>query len=444
MRRFEAYEMLKTGRNVFLTGPAGSGKTFLLNRYIEYLLKHKVNVGVTAPTGIAATHLNGRTIHSWIGMGIHETLNDAQLKRVLEKEQLWPRVHYASVLVIDEISMLNAKRLDLVDLICKSIRQDLRPFGGLQIVFCGDFFQLPPVPRDGQDPRFAVESAAWQNADVAVCYLEEQYRQADERFLRVLNDIRENRVSDETRDILRERLHQPVAGIVRPTLLYTHNSDVDAYNLTQLDKLPGEEKVFTMRAIGIPHLVEELQRGCLAHQELPLKVGAVVMFIRNNFNRGYVNGTIGTVTGFDEDDGFPMVTTLSGEEIKAQTETWAIEDDGKVLASIIQIPLRLAWAITVHKSQGMSLDCAEIDLGKTFEYGMGYVALSRVRTLAGIKLVGLNDLALQVNEQVIVLDKKLREQSAQDAAFLREVGLLERKKVQREFLAQCRHPSALL
>lgn len=444
MRRFDAYELLKTGRNVFLTGSAGSGKTFLLNRYIEYLQKHKVNVGVTAPTGIAATHLNGRTIHSWIGMGIHESLNDAQLKKLLEKEQLRRRIRCASVLIIDEISMLNAKRLDLVDLICKAARQDLRPFGGMQVVFCGDFFQLPPVARDGQDSRFAIESEAWQNADVAVCYLEEQYRQVDERFLRVLNDIRENQVSEDSLAILRERLNQPVQGISRPTLLYTHNSDVDAYNLSKLRKLPGEEEVYDMHSVGIPQLVEELQRGCLAHEQLPLKVGAVVMFIRNNFKLGYVNGTIGTVMGYHEDDGFPVVATLGGEEIVAKPETWSIEDDGKVLASISQVPLRLAWAITVHKSQGMSLDCAEIDLGKTFEYGMGYVALSRVRTLNGIKLVGLNDLALQVNEQVIALDAELREQSQRDASALRKMGLTKRKTLQKKFLEQCLNPSSII
>ena len=444
MRRFDAYEMLKIGRNVFLTGPAGSGKTFLLNRYIGYLQKHNVNVGITAPTGIAATHLNGRTIHSWIGMGIHESLNDAQLKKVLEKEQLWRRVRYASVLIIDEISMLNAKRLDLVDFICKAVRQDLRPFGGLQAVFCGDFFQLPPVARDGQDCRFAIESEAWQNADVAVCYLEEQYRHSDGRLLQVLNDIRENRVSDETVSILCERLHQPVQGMSRPTLLYTHNSDVDAYNLSELRKLPGEEEVYDMRTVGIPHLVEELQRGCLAHPRLPLKIGAVVMFIKNNFNRNYVNGTIGTVVGFNDDSGFPVVAKLGGEEIIAQPEVWSIEDDGKVLASISQVPLRLAWAITVHKSQGMSLDCAEIDLGKTFEYGMGYVALSRVRTLGGITLVGLNNLALRVNKQGITLDIPLRERSQQDTAALRKMGLTARKNLQKIFLKQCHNPSSVL
>ncbi len=444
MRRFDAYEMLKTGRNVFLTGPAGSGKTFLLNRYVEYLHRHKVGVGITAPTGIAATHLNGRTIHSWVGMGINETLDDAQLGKLLKKKELRRRVRETSVLVIDEISMLNAARLDLVDLICKAIRQDLRPFGGMQVVFCGDFYQLPPVARDGQDSRFAVESAAWQTANVAVCYLEEQFRQTDERFLRVLNDIRQNQVSDATQEILRERLHQPVPAGMEPTKLHTHNQDVDAYNLFRLRKLHGEETSYEMQASGPAPLVEELKKGCLAYPLLQLKLGAIVMFVKNNFSRGYVNGTVGTVIGYDEDSEFPIVETVRGGNIIASPESWTIEEQDKVIASISQVPLRLAWAMTVHKSQGMTLDCAEIDLSQTFEYGMGYVALSRVRTLGSIKLIGLNDMALQVNDFVINLDAQLRKRSEEDVVALREMGLTARKSWQRDFLTRCHQTMSML
>jgi len=175
-----------------------------------------------------------------------------------------------------------------------------------------------------------------------------------------------------------------------------------------------------MHASGVSNLIEKLTAGCLAPKNLELKIGAVVMFVKNNFKEFYVNGTLGKVIGFDEDSGFPLVETFSGNIIEAKREMWAVEDSGGVVASISQIPLRLAWAITIHKSQGLSLDCAEIDLSQTFEYGMGYVALSRVRSLSGLKLLGFNDLALEVNERIVTFDEELRVKSAQDLIEFKE------------------------
>jgi hypothetical protein len=169
-----------------------------------------------------------------------------------------------------------------------------------------------------------------------------------------------------------------------------------------------------MQTHGIPTLVDKLKSGCLAPENLELKMGAVVMFVKNNFKENYVNGTLGKVVGFDEDSGFPIIETFKGDIIEAKRERWEVEDSGGVIAAISQIPLRLAWAITVHKSQGMSLDCAEIDLSRTFEYGMGYVALSRVRSLSGLKLLGINDMALEVNSKMIEFDEEFRARSAND------------------------------
>lgn len=438
MTQKEALEILKCGYNVFLTGPAGCGKTYLLNQYIDYLRDRDVMLGITASTGIAATHLNGRTIHSWCGMGILERMSKSQIKGLTEKEHLWERIRYAKVLIIDEISMLNANRLDLVDSICKEFRENpFLPFGGIQVVFCGDFFQLPPVARTIKDDgRFVVESNIWQSMDLKVCYLEEQYRQDDKRFLQVLNDIRDNKTSEETKAILSERLNKPIKFKIKPTKLHTHNSNVDAYNQFELARLKGEEKVFPMYSDGIPHLVETLKESCLAPERLALKKGAVVMFVKNNFDRGYVNGTLGIVKGFDEDSEYPLVETVQGNEIVAYPEKWTIEDGHKILASISQVPLRLAWAITVHKSQGMSLDCAEIDLSKTFEYGMGYVALSRVRSLAGIKLLGLNDMALKVSDKVVELDKQLRQKSKQDLEEFNQLDPEQVANTQQEFAGE--------
>lgn len=444
MNQAEAFEILKSGQNVFLTGSAGSGKTFLLNKYIEYLKKNKVKVAITASTGIAATHLNGRTIHSWCGMGIAETMTNAQLKNFVEKDQVTTRIMSARTLIIDEISMLSANRLDLLDIICKTVRQSLRPFGGLQIVLCGDFFQLPPVARNGEDSRFVTDSDIWRESDIKVCYLHEQYRQADENFLRVLNDIRGNTVSTKTISILKERFNQTVRSQIEPTRLHTHNINVDSHNNLELEKLSGDSLVFEMISEGNPYLVKNLKEGyCLAPEKLCLKIGAVVMFVRNNFTKGYVNGTLGQVVDFDEDSGRPVVMTVNGNYIVAAPESWSIDEGNKTIASVTQIPLRLAWAITIHKSQGMSLDCAEIDLSKTFEFGMGYVALSRVRSLAGIKLVGLNDMALRINAKVIELDKTLQARSKEDLKEHKKIRKKELLKIQKGFLKKVKDDASM-
>ncbi len=434
MKQKEAFEILKLGHNVFLTGQAGSGKTYLLNKYIEYIKNNNVNVSVTASTGIAATHIDGRTIHSWAGIGIDEHLTESQIKNLKENDNVYSRIALTKVLVIDEISMLSANRLDLVDHVCKAVRQDLRPFGGMQVIMSGDFFQLPPVAKGKEDNRFVSESRIWNNMNIKICYLDEQHRQEDKNFLKILNDIREDNVTKSTYDILKWRLNAEIESDIKPTKLYTHNSDVDVQNISELNKLEGKERVYEMYSEGIPFIVKTLKENCLAPERLRVKEGAVVMFVKNNFSKGYVNGTLGKIIGFNGDNGFPIVETFSGEVINANEEKWIIEDGGETLASIYQVPLRLAWAITVHKSQGMSLDCAEIDLSKTFEYGMGYVALSRVRSLAGISLMGINKKALEVNEDVILLNRGLLKESKKDL----EAHLKISKKIirdrQKEFI----------
>lgn len=409
MTQKQAFQILKQGENIYLTGPAGSGKTFLLNHFIKYLKKNNVGVAITASTGIAATHLGGITIHSWAGIGINKDLNEEQIKRILKKKRLETRFKRTKVLIIDEISMLHAHTLDLVDKVCKAFKKNILPFGGIQVVLCGDFFQLPPVSENGEEANFINKSKIWQNMNLHICYLGEQYRQVDNQFTQILNEIRNDKATENTKQILMTRLKQEVPIHIRPTKLYTHNIDVDSINNKELAKIPGSSKAYTMKLSGPEALVEMLKKSCLAPQRLILKKGAVVMFVKNNFNAGYVNGTLGRVIDFDE--GFPIVETISRDQIFVGPEEWKIEENDITKAGIKQIPLRLAWAITVHKSQGMSLDAAEIDLSKSFTYGMGYVALSRVRTLAGIKLMGMNDMALRVDEEILELDKILRQVS---------------------------------
>ncbi|MDP2624564.1 MAG: PIF1 family DEAD/DEAH box helicase [Candidatus Peregrinibacteria bacterium] len=407
MKQDKALEILKQGHHVFLTGAAGTGKTFLLNEYINHLKDEFVTVGITASTGIAATHLNGVTIHSWAGFGIKDELTQEDIQKLLKKNYLHSRFEDTEVLIIDEVSMLHAHQLDMVDQVCRSFKQNDMPFGGIQLVLCGDFFQLSPVRKDYERSKFVNESYVWNKMDIKICYLDKQYRQADKKFLKILSEIRSNSISAQSLQLLEGRIDQTFKKGIQRTKLYTHNRDVDAINSFELDKINEEPKVYQMTHKGIDALISGLKRNCLAHETLILKKGALVMFVKNGFGKGYVNGTLGEVIDFDEDN-YPIIKTYSGKKILATPTSWKIEENDEVKAEINQIPLRLAWAITVHKSQGMSLDAAEIDLSKTFTHGMGYVALSRVKSLKGIKLIGINRLATQVDPYIQKLDQELK------------------------------------
>ncbi|EKD58476.1 MAG: hypothetical protein ACD_56C00116G0009 [uncultured bacterium] len=432
MKQKTALDILKLGHNVFLTGPAGSGKTYLLKQYIEYLKKNNIGVAITASTGIAATHMNGQTIHSWSGMGIADSISEDEISKLRKRKYYSERMRNAKVLVIDEVSMLHPHQLDMINAICKGFKDPFSPFGGLQVILCGDFFQLPPVAKYGQS-SFAMESATWEEMNLKICYLNEQHRQEDADMLKILNDIRSCSCDAGTLELIHTRKDKAIKNAITPTKLFTHNVNVDFINNLELKKISEKDKTYVMKTGGNEHVLNAVKKGCLAPETLILKKGAVVMFVKNNFERGYVNGTLGKVVGFDDSD-MPVVKTHSGKTIVATPEKWAIEEDEKSLASITQIPLRLAWAITVHKSQGMTLDAVEMDLSKSFEYGMGYVALSRVRTLDGIKLLGINGRALEVNPKVYEFDKILAELSRANSNYMIKMKTSEKMKLQEEFL----------
>jgi len=415
MTQNAALDILKTGANVFLTGEPGAGKTYVINQYIAWLEAAGLSVAVTASTGIAATHIGGMTIHSWSGIGIRDTLTQYDLDKISTNEKVTRRAKKANVLVIDEVSMLDGKILDMVNLVLKTVRQREEPFGGIQVVFVGDFFQLPPVTRRGDSMLYSFQSRAWSDAQLLTCYLSEQHRQEDNLFLGLLKSIRLNQVEEDHYTLLSEQTSISYENI-EPTKLYTHNADVDTYNNQKLRELTGSARTFRMHGKGGRVLIESLMRNCLSPETLELKEEAMVMFTKNNFEKGYVNGTLGRVIDFDRTEGWPIVKTSDGRTIKAESTSWEVAEDGKVRATIEQVPLRLAWGITVHKSQGMSLDAAEIDLSKAFVYGQGYVALSRVRALAGLKLSGMNPNALSVDPRVVAQDVRFKDdsQSAED------------------------------
>lgn len=479
MRQSSALDILKTGQNVFLTGSAGSGKTYTLNQYINYLRARRVPVAVTASTGIAATHMNGTTIHSWSGIGIKDELSDRDLTNLSRKQFLADRLKDTAVLIIDEISMLHAKQLNLVNQVLKHVRKNDAAFGGIQVVVAGDFFQLPPIGSKGESNRekFAFMSEAWLDAKFHICYLSEQHRQVSEAanggldLDDILNQIRRQEVTFEAIAALEATYDQDVD--IKRTRLYTHNLNVNKINDKELAALEGETMRFEATATGDSKLVETLKKTVRTQDELILKVGAKVMFIKNNTELGVSNGTMGELIGFaavkiddskDTSDDLiedtaqdaiakntknkakkdkeskekpkdkkpttqkmPVVRLNSGREVIAEPEEWIIEDEtGDVLASYLQVPLCLAWAITIHKSQGMTLEAAEIDLSRTFELGQGYVALSRLKSLAGLQLLGMNDMSLQLDPLARGADKRflaLSEEADANYAMLDEESM---------------------
>lgn len=417
MTQTTALQILKLGHTTFLTGAAGAGKSYVLREYISYLRKHGVRYAVTASTGIASTHINGTTIHSWSGIGIKQRLTSYDLDALEEKQNLYKRWNETEVLVIDEISMLHASFIDMLDKVAKHMRRNVEPFGGMQIIFTGDFFQLPPIVKQNDAYEnadvFAFTSNAWKAAKPVVCYLTEQFRQEDDKLSDILNAIRSGDIEEEHFQYLEEAHKQHKTDHIK---LYTHNEDVDTINRQAFEKIKGDSHTYEMVTSGKAALVESLKNNCLAEEVLQLKVGAKVICIKNNPERLYVNGSMGEVVSFDK-EGTPVIELVNGKRVSIKADTWRIEEDGKVKAEICQLPLKLAWAITVHKSQGMTLDKASIDLSRSFASGQGYVALSRLKSLSGLHLAGFNPQAFHivdiVREEDILFKKKSKQ--AEDA-----------------------------
>ena len=355
----------------------------------------------------------------------------------------------ADVLIIDEVSMMHAWLFDMVDQVCREVRHDPRPFGGLQVVLSGDFFQLPPVSVSGRDrdvlspgpdfvasreryakaglnpEGFVTESLVWGELAPVICYLTEQHRQDDGRLLHVLTDIRAGCVDQDDRDALVTRLGvTPKPGEVA-VHLFPVNRQADNLNDSRLARIGEEPHEFHAEQMGPAHLVERLKRNMLAPECLVLKTGAAVMALRNDADHQYVNGSLGTVRGFANENkgGWPIVEFENGNIVTMKQATWEMMDRDTVMASVAQVPLRCAWAITIHKSQGMTLDRAVMDLSRTFAPGMGYVALSRVERMGGLYLAGVNERMFAVSADAVMLDGDLRGGSQAASARLGDEGV---------------------
>lgn len=444
-----ALDILKMGHNVALFGSAGTGKSYTIGQYIDYLTKNKFKynqIAVTATTGIAATNINGITIHSFSCIGVKEDMTDMKIAELLLKRKKRIEAMLSTkVLIIDEISMLHRKQFELASRIMSIARKDSRPFGGVQLVVVGDFFQLPPVSKkDNKEPemnrdRFCFMSNTWVECNFKVCYLSEQFRTTSSELNEVLNAIRESRIEEKHLEILRSRMIKPTDDQILN--LYSHNENVDLINFMHLNKLKSEAFRFQAKLDGNEIKVKALLNSITVPENLELKLGAKVMFAKNDPEGLYANGTQGEIINFIKNEEYdppfiPVVKTLKGEIIQAEPAVWEYEEDNRVVASVKQTPLRLAWAITIHKSQGMSLDQANINLSRVFEMGAGFVALSRLKTLEGLYIEDFRENSLELNPLAKKADARFLELSKETQDLYNNLSIKEIEVLHKAFIKQ--------
>lgn len=406
----EAINVIANGDNILITGPAGTGKSYLL-QYIKKEFSNK-KLHVTATTGIAAVNINGVTLHSWANFGIESIPLNEIIKNMFSARGTYVRkkLQNAEMLAIDEVSMLSKTTFEMLDELLKRVRGNEDPFGGLQLILFGDFFQLPPV----KDTCFCFESEIWQDANIKIVELKETFRQKDDKFLKLLNNIRLGYKDPEDIKVLKERFNAiDENSLIKPTILTTHNLYADGINRDYLQNIAQEEVCFTAEFDGRKDKIEFLKKNCIAPEFLNLKVDAQVMMLKNTYQKdNIINGSIGIVVDFSSKKEYPIVQFQNGEIKTITPATWEIQNFNSLTkemvidASMEQIPLRLAWAITIHKSQGMTLDKIECDLKDTFTEGQIYVALSRVRDLEGLFIKSFNINNLKINKKVIEFYKK--------------------------------------
>ena len=418
-----AFDAIMAGKSIFLTGPGGTGKSFLLqNLHDQFKLRAKKKLAITAMTGCAAVLIGpfAKTLHSWAGIGLGRGDPEKIAEEVASHKRKGPNWRKTTCLVIDEVSMMTPGLLELLDVVGRKAKKcPEKPFGGMQMVFVGDFYQLPPVSQGPSS--FAFNSPLWKVVEENH-FLTEIVRQKDPIFQRILNEARTGDLTAESYDILESRKTMDwKRQEIKPTLLFTKNNDVSTINENQLRKLPGEEHLFKaetevpagMSPDVAQMLAEKLDRDAPYEVELRLKERAQVMLVKKLYEEkedkdgkltktpipGLVNGSRGVVTGFSP-EGLPIVKFLNGKTMTVRQAEWSADDEPSALKRI-QIPLRVAYALTIHKAQGASLDSALVDVGpSTFECGQAYVALSRVRNLEALYIFEISPKAFRAHPAV--------------------------------------------
>ncbi|XP_056353461.1 ATP-dependent DNA helicase PIF1 isoform X2 [Oenanthe melanoleuca] len=398
---------VRSGKSIFFTGSAGTGKSFLLKRIVGSLPPNITYA--TASTGVAACHIGGTTLHAFAGIGSGK----APLEQCIQlAERPGVRQHWLACqhLIIDEISMVDGKFFDKLEAVARAVRKRDEPFGGIQLIICGDFLQLPPVCKANEETKFCFQAKSWRKCIHINMELTEVRRQTDKTFVSLLSAIRLGRCTEEvTRLLMQTAAHRSERDGILATRLCTHKDDVEITNERRLQQLPGEVHVFEALDSD-PMLVKLIDAQCPVGGRVELKLGAQVMLAKNlDVSQGLVNGARGVVVGFEsEQKGLPKVRFLCGVTQLIKMEKWIIKGPSGIHLSRQQLPLKLAWAISIHKSQGMSLDCVEISLSRVFESGQAYVALSRARSLAGLRVLDFDPKVVRADPAVLQFYRQLR------------------------------------
>lgn len=394
----KAIEIIKSGKNVFITGPGGVGKGEIIRYYKRICLQ---TIAVTSMTGVSALLIEGNTLHSWAGIGLGTKTVIELVKKIKGSNALRNRWKNVKVLVIDEISMMSPLLFEKLEEIARIVRGNDEPFGGIQLILSGDFAQLRPIDSD----KYCFESERWSVCIDEIVYLQEIIRQTDPIFQNCLNEIRLGIITDDTINILQSRVKAKLKVLpgLRPTRLYSKRLDVNTINEYELSKISDPVHEYDDKVVIIPNknkaisqqyrqfLIDKIHKSCRVLSKLRLAKNAQVMLLTNlDQDANLVNGSRGVVEDFDE-AGYPIVKFANGIITAIHPHSWTLEDENNVIVEKVQVPLMLAWAATIHSSQGSSLDLVAVNIGQSiFEYGQAYVALSRVRTLEGLRIVDLD------------------------------------------------------
>ena len=418
------FEKYKNGENIFITGVGGTGKTRLIQHISEDAKKEIKAFQVCAMTGCAAVLLNcnANTIHSWAGIGLARGSIKEVVQRVTKskfRKKNWKSIE---LLIIDEVSMLSEKMLIILDLIAKTIKKSTKPFGGIQVIFSGDFHQLPPIGDENEieTNNFCFESKLWNEIFTNQIELKTIFRQKYHIYQKILSEIRQGKIHKSSLKVIQNYIREPKENIdIKPTILLAKRKNVDEINLKEFNKINSNSISYNLKEINeiennklfnsldIKYEQEYLKNNILVESELNLKIGTQVMCIANIDIEGtnaIVNGSQGIIIDFK--DGYPLVKFYKGEIRIIKEHSWRSELINGII--IKQIPLIYSWAITIHKAQGLTLETAYIDAGSDiFECGQTYVALSRLTSLEGLYLRSFDPFKIKIFKKVIEFYKNL-------------------------------------
>jgi ATP-dependent exoDNAse (exonuclease V) alpha subunit len=407
-QQLHALDLLRSGENVFLSGGAGSGKSFLIRYFIREI--DTAVMPILASTGAAAVLIGGRTFHSFFGLGIMEGGAHSTLERCLKDHKLLNRLKKVEGFVIDEISMISGQALLVAETLAQRARDSRLPWGGMRVIAVGDFAQLPPVAQNNQERDWCFRTPIWQKTGFRNVLLNQNKRVEDSYFLSVLADIRHGHITEQVREFLNDHLR--VHDNDDPgTRLFPRKIHSEKFNRMKLDEIQEEEIEIDSIYLGAEKFIETLMKNAPVPVKLALKIGCRVMFIQNDQNKRWVNGTRGIVTEIEADK--IRVRKEGGREVQVEKASFSMMDaDGNILASVIQFPLVLAYATTIHKSQGTTLDDLWCDISYLWEPGHAYVALSRLRSADGLRLIGWKPQSIIVDPHVMNFYRDIEGQSS--------------------------------